>query len=227
MLARSSCLPVGPPFPAALHAAPPAGEIDPSAFPSSIVVAERDAEIVRAGAPARHCYQVLSGCVRTVRLLEDGRRQIAEFLLPGDLLGWGGGDTHEFGAEAVTHCRLRRVRLDAVEDRADHDPALARALRVHAAAQLRKAGERIVQLGRKAAAERIGDFLLEMNDRLPQAGAGVALPMGRADVADYLGLTTETVCRSLSALRRHRAIETDRASIRILDPGRLAAERCG
>ncbi len=226
MLARSLSADAVVPFPAALQAARWANCLGSPDLPSTVVAVERDAEIERQGAPARFCYEVLSGCVRTVRLLKDGRRQIADFLLPGDLLGWGDGETHEFGAEAVTHCRLRRIRLDVMEDRADHDRAFARALRAHAGAQLRKAGERIVQLGRKAAAERIGDFLLEMNDRLPQEGAGLELPMGRTDIADYLGLTTETVCRALAELRRRRAIETMRASIRILDLDRLVPDRC-
>jgi CRP-like cAMP-binding protein len=223
MLARSSES-TGIRFPIV---APGGGKrLDTLGFPATMLDVERDAEVIREGTSALYCYEVLSGCLRTVRLLEDGRRQIGEFLLPGDLLGWESAGAHGFGAEAVTRSRLRRVRRDAVESRADRDPAFARQLRAHAATKLGKAGARIVLLGRKAAAERIADFLLEMNDRLPKRGAGLELPMGRADIADYLGMTTETVCRILTDLRRHHAIETMRASIRIIDPARLSPERC-
>ena len=184
---------------------------------------DRDAEIIAQGARAEYCFQIVSGCVRTVRLLEDGRRQVGEFLLAGDVFGWDAVGEHEFAAEAVTPATLRRLRLSTIEERADEDRRFAQQLRRYTADQVRIARSRLVLLGRKTAAERIASFLLEMFDRLESAGAAVIeLPMSRADMADYLGLTIETVCRGLTELRRQGTIAVERTRVAIQDPRALA-----
>ncbi len=183
---------------------------------AAIVQVDRDAEIIAQGDDAGYCFQVVEGCVRTVRLLEDGRRQIGEFLLAGDVFGLETVDAHEFAAEAVTPVTARRFRLSCVEERASNDSGFARTLRRHLAAQVRAARGRLIVLGRKTAAERIAGFLLEMNERLQATGGTVIeLPMSRADMADYLGLTIETVCRGLTDLRRHGTIAVERGRIAI------------
>jgi CRP/FNR family nitrogen fixation transcriptional regulator len=185
--------------------------------------ADRDEEIISQGEPAEYCYEVVSGCVRTVRLLEDGRRQVGEFLLAGDIFGWDTGDEYEFGAEAVTAVVLRRVRLSAIEDRASRDLDFAQRLRAFSTAQIRQTRGRLVLLGRKTASERVASFLLEMADRLHLTGAPVIeLPMNRGDIADYLGLTIETVCRELTDLRHQGTIAVERARISVLDARALA-----
>jgi CRP/FNR family transcriptional regulator, nitrogen fixation regulation protein len=195
--------------------------LDPQAI---IMRADRDEEIVAQGDPAGHCYLVASGCVRTVKLMEDGRRQIGEFLFPGDLFGWEALDEHDFAAEAVTPVMLHRYPRRNLEARADRDPDFARRLRGIAAGQLRAGREHLVLLGRKTASERIASFLLEMAGRMnPNGRASIELPMGRADIADYLGLTIETVCRGLTQLRRRGTITVERANIKICDRSALGA----
>jgi CRP/FNR family nitrogen fixation transcriptional regulator len=187
--------------------------------PQAVTVSfERNADIFVQDAPALHCYLVVRGCVRTVTLMEDGRRQVGEFLLPGDLFGWDTLDHHDFSAEAVTPVVARRYARATLEALADRDREVARQLRDLTAAQLRTARERMMLLGRKTASERIATFLLEMSGRIAiNADGRIDLPMSRTDMADHLGLTIETVCRGLTELRRLGTIDIDRASIAILD----------
>jgi len=184
----------------------------------STVTVPREREIHGQGDHAACCYRVLSGCVRVVKLLEDGRRQIGEFLLPGELFGFDELDTHDFAAEAVTNVVLRRYPRRMVEALAESHVALARRLRELTAVSLRTAHARLLLLGRKTASERLASFLLEMAERLPQGCGGVlGLPMSRTDMADHLGLTIETVCRVLAHLRRDGIIDVGRAGVRICD----------
>lgn len=185
----------------------------------------RDEEIIAQGCKAAFCYQVQSGCVRTVQLLEDGRRYIGAFLLAGDVFGWETGLTHDFAAESVTPVRLRRIRLSVLDEVADRDHGFATLLRHYAQAQLRFTQSRLILLGRKTAAERIASFLAEMQARLGTRTRLLELPMSRADMADYLGLTIETVCLGLSDLKRHGTIAVNRTRIQIQDP--QALDRAG
>ena len=186
--------------------------------------AQRDAEIVAQGDRADHCYLVVSGCLRTVTLMEDGRRQVDSFLMAGDLFGWELVGDHDAAAEAVTPVVLRRLPISSLEALAERDLNVARRLRRMGADQLRAARERMVLLGRKTALERIAAFLEEMTVRLPADNRGnITLPMGRTDIADHLGLTVETVCRGLTQLRRKGAIALERQDFRILDRSALDA----
>lgn len=191
------------------------------------VRAGRGEEIVAQGQAAGYCYLVVSGCVRTINLMEDGRRQIGAFLHPGDLFGWETLDEHDFGAEAVTPATLRRYPRRSLEQIAELDRDFARGLRELAAAELRAGRQHIVLLGRKRASERIASFLLEMAERIsPDERGEIELPMGRADMADYLGLTVETVCRSLTQLRRRGTIAVERAKVVIRDRRALGMAGC-
>lgn len=181
------------------------------------VTVERDRQIHGQGDDAESCYRVLRGCVRVVSLLEDGRRQVSEFLLPGDLLGFDVLDTHDFAAEAVTDVVIRRYPRRMVEALAEKQLGLSRRLRDLAAVNLRLAHARLLMLGRKTASERLAGFLLEMSKRLGRDGAWMELPMSRTDMADHLGLTIETVCRLLAHLRREGTVDVGRGSIRIAD----------
>ncbi|HEX3995279.1 MAG TPA: helix-turn-helix domain-containing protein [Acetobacteraceae bacterium] len=178
----------------------------------------RGDEIIAQGDPAEYCIQVVSGCVRTVQLLEDGRRQVGAFLLPGDVFGWEALGEHAFAAEAVTPVTLRRFRLAAIDERADNDRTFAQKLRRHIAEQIRITRGHLTLLGRLTASERIAAFLLEMSDRLRGPGKStIELPMCRADMADYLCLTIETVSRGLTELRQSGAIGVERSHIAIHD----------
>ena len=190
-------------------------------FGTTIVV-QRDKEIHGQGEQASSCFRILSGCVRMVKLMEDGRRQIGEFLMAGDLLGFDALDTHVFAAEAVTDVVLRRYPRRMVDALAESNTALARRLRNLTSVSLRMAHARLLLLGRKTASERIATFLLEMAERLPMGAARahahvMALPMSRTDMADHLGLTIETVCRVLAHLRRDGTIAIERGSVEIYD----------
>ena len=189
---------------------------------------DKERAIFAEGEEATFCYRILGGAVRMVKQMEDGRRQVVEFLLPGDLFGLDALDRHDLTAETVIASTVQRYRRGAAETLADREPGVARALRGLAAEGLAAARERLVLLGRRTASERLAHFLLEMEARAPRGGAGrVVLPMGRADIADHLGLTPETVCRLLTCLRHEGTIGTgkgiDGAEVMILDPAALHA----
>lgn len=191
---------------------------------STTIIVERDEEIVAQDEAATYCYLVVSGCVRTVQLMEDGRRQVGEFLFAGDLFGWEALDTHDFSAEAVTPVTLRRFTRRDVEALADRDPAVSRELRALSARRLRSGRDHMVLLGRKTASERIASFLLEMSERISRDDqSGLDLPMSRSDMGDYLGLTIETVCRRLTHLRHEGTIVIKGTTIAIRDPRALGA----
>lgn len=165
--------------------------------------------------PADDCYQIVSGCVRTVRLMEDGRRQIGGFLMAGDVLGFDAGDQHDEAAQAVVPTLLHRYPARAVHALAARDAGFAQWLWREAAGQLHRARLHAMLLGRKTATERVASFLCDMQARAPHDGDGqIALPMHRADIADYLGLTVETVSRTLTQLRQRRVID--------IVPGKIA-----
>jgi CRP/FNR family transcriptional regulator, nitrogen fixation regulation protein len=191
------------------------------------VCAARDEEIVAQDDEAEHCYMIVSGCVRTVRLMQDGRRQVGEFLLPGDVFGWDALDKHDFGAEAVTQVTLHRFSRSGLAALAEKDCTLSRRIRELTAMQVRAGREHMILLGRMTAFERIASFLLEMARRMKLDGRShVELPMNRADIADYLGLTTETVCRQLTQLRRDRTIAINGTKFTIADRRTLEAAGC-
>ena len=182
------------------------------------VTIPHDGEIVGQGDRAEFCYRILSGCVRQVTLMEDGRRQVGEFLLAGDLFGFDALATHDFAAEAVSDVVLRRYPRRRVEALAESHLGLARRLRDLTAENLRTAHGRLMLLGRKTASERIASFLLEMVERLSERNDHLmALPMSRTDMADHLGLTIETVCRVLAHLRRDGTIAIERGAVEIRD----------
>ena len=194
---------------------------------ASTTRAERDEEIVAQEEAAIYCYRVVSGCVRTVRLMEDGRRHVGEFLFAGDLFGWDALDRHDFGAEAVTSVTLRRYARRDLEQLADQDRGVARRLRELSSNRLRSGREHMLLLSRKTASERIASFLLEMAERTsPDPAASIELPMSRGDMGDYLGLTIETVCRRLTRLRQDGTIAIEGTKVAIRDRRALGAAGC-
>ncbi|MDX3968970.1 MAG: helix-turn-helix domain-containing protein [Bradyrhizobium sp.] len=176
---------------------------DPFAAMAGLVASEfsyhKDEEIFGEDEPAEYVYQVVSGSVRTYKLLSDGRRQIGSFHLPGDVFGLESGASHRLAAEAIVDTTVRLVKRAALEKAATTDVQVARKLWDMTAAELSHAEDHMLLLGRKNAMEKVAAFLLEMDRRL--AGAGMlALPMCRRDIGDYLGLTLETISRALSQL---------------------------
>jgi CRP/FNR family nitrogen fixation transcriptional regulator len=165
-----------------------------------------DEEIFGEGEPAGYVYRVMSGLVRTYRILADGRRQISEFFLPGDVFGLQAGPDYRLSAEAVTDCGLVALRRSHLADRATQDSITAQKLWALTLHHLRRSEEHMLLLGRKSASERLAWFLMDMAERIP-APDQVDLPMSRQDIADYLGLTIETVSRTMTQLREDSLIE--------------------
>jgi CRP/FNR family nitrogen fixation transcriptional regulator len=159
----------------------------------------RGAEIFGEAEPAEYLYQVIHGAVRSYKLLSDGRRQIGAFHLAGDVFGLENGEAHRFTAEAVVDTTVRLAKRASLAHVAERDATVARDLLSMTANNLQHAEDHMLLLGRKTALERVAAFLLEMDRRLTAAGV-MALPMCRRDIADYLGLTLETVSRALSVL---------------------------
>jgi CRP/FNR family nitrogen fixation transcriptional regulator len=160
---------------------------------------KKDEEIYGEDEPSDYVYQVVRGAVRSYKLLNDGRRQIGAFHLPGDTFGLESGPAHRLTAEAIVDTTVRLVKRRSLEQAAATDVAVARSLWAITARELRHAEDHMLLLGRKTAMERVATFLLEMDRRLNVAGM-MALPMCRRDIGDYLGLTLETVSRALSQL---------------------------
>ena len=165
----------------------------------------RNAEIYAEGDSSECWYKVVSGTVRVCKLLADGRRHIAEFCFSGDCFGLDGTGGRPYSAEAVDDVIVMRYRRKPTEQLIDQNQAVARLLREAMLRDLAHAHGHTLRLGRMTASERVATFLLEMFERRDRTKA-LDLPMSRNDIADYLGLTIETVCRTLSAFKRDGTI---------------------
>lgn len=166
---------------------------------------DRNGEIYGEDEAADYVYKVVSGAVRTYKVLNDGRRQINAFYLPGDCFGLELGDEHTWSSEAIVGSTIAMVKRSAVLSASKRDGEVARQLWSMTAGQLDKARNHALLLI-KSAQERVAAFLLEMSQRLAHSDS-VELAMGRQDIADYLGLTIETVSRTLTQLENTRTIE--------------------
>jgi CRP/FNR family transcriptional regulator len=157
------------------------------------------------GDDADSVFEVVSGTLRLHKLLPDGRRQVTGFLCTGHLIGLAPEGTWVYTAEAITDVTLCRYRRPAFERLIDTVPGFARRVLTATSHELRVAQDQMLLLGRKTAAERVASFLLLLADQ--QGGEEINVAMGRNDIADYLGLTVETVCRTLTQLKRNELIE--------------------
>src|SRR4051794_14088707 len=186
---------------------------------------KKGTEIYGEKEPADYVYQVMTGAVRSYKLLSDGRRQIGAFHLVGDIFGLEIGTEHRFTAEAVIDTAVRLMRRRSLELVAQSDVTVARNLLSMTTNNLRHAEDHMLLLGRKTSLERVAAFLIEMDQRSAAAGI-LALPMCRRDIADYLGLTLETVSRALSRLHDLGTlgfIGNNQRQIVLLDRGKLAS----
>jgi CRP/FNR family transcriptional regulator, nitrogen fixation regulation protein len=161
-------------------------------------------EIYGASERADYFYKVVSGCVRSYTVLEDGRRLIAAFYLPGEIFGLEPTERHLFSGEAVTNAEILVIDRNEVMRSAAQENAVAGALWAHVANELHRTQSHLLLLN-KSASERVVTFLLEMDNRL-QLSDGNGLPMCRQDIADYLALSSETVSRKLTKLESASAI---------------------
>lgn len=167
----------------------------------------RGQAFIEEQSPASAFFNISGGTAKLTRTLPDGRQQITGFVRSGDFLGLAATESFAFGAEAIEPlgiCRFPRRRLEALLSRMPH---LEHRLLQVACRDLARAQSAMLLLGRKTATERVASFLRDWAaDHRP--GAAIALPMTRGEIADYLGLTIETVSRILSRLRREGVIDT-------------------
>ena len=161
----------------------------------------RDAEIYAEGDRADCWFRVVSGTIRICKLMADGRRHVADFFQTGDCFGLDGTGERSFSAEAVGDAVVMRFSRAATERLIEERPALARGICNMTLRNLAHAQTRMLLLGRMTAAERVASFLRELAERR-DVRRHLDVPMSRNDIADYLGLTIDTVCRVLSAFKR-------------------------
>jgi CRP/FNR family transcriptional regulator, nitrogen fixation regulation protein len=175
-------------------------------------------EIFGEGEPAEYVYKVTKGAVRTYKILCDGRRQIGGFYLAGDIFGLEVGKEHQFSAEAINDVAVLVVRRSVIVSLAERDCDTARELWSYTGRELNRVQEHLSLLV-KTAQQRVASFLLEMSARLAATDA-IELPMSRQDIADYLGLTIETVSRTMTQLVSEQAIG-------LLSSRRVVLRNCG
>jgi CRP-like cAMP-binding protein len=184
----------------------------------------RNNTIFSEGEDAEYSYRVVSGAVRLSKMMPDGRRQIAEFALPGDFFGLNWLQDHALTAEALTDLTLICYGRGRLERLGDENRDIRAELFSNLRHDLWAAQNHLVILGRQSANERVASFLTQMMDRSKEADKRlIDVPMTRQDIADYLGLTIETVCRSLTKLKqagiiaipsRHEIVVRNMAALR-------------
>lgn len=170
---------------------------------------------------ARNIYRIEVGAVSLFKILPDGRRQILGFAYPGDLIGLGVQGTHMMYAQAIKRCYARSMPLAALHKIAAHDPGLSFTLYEAIAEELAAARDLMTTTGHRNASERLAVFLMALSRRNARNGGRrniIDLPMTRTDIADYLGLTIETVSRTLTKFKTKRFIDLPQSTrIIILD----------
>jgi len=185
-------------------------DVDRLAAITTSVTAQAHQRFVAEGDPAEHLFNVTAGMVKVYKLMPDGRQQITGFLFPGDFLGLSANERYAYSAESVTlvtYCRFPRRKLEQL---LMDFPAVERRLLGIASNELAAAQDQMPLLGRKTALEKVASLLVMLSHRRERAGFPanpVRLPMSRADIADYLGLTVETVSRVMTQLRKSGAIQ--------------------
>ena len=195
-----------------------------SAAPIGVVMSfGRNAEIYAEGESAGYVYKVISGVVRISKLLPDGRRQISAFHMAGEMFGFEADEVHLASAEAVVPVKVIAFKWGGLLGVARQPASLLRELLSLAVKGLRHTQDHLLLLGRKSALERLAAFLLEMNQRSGSTRK-LDLAMPRHDIADYLGLTLETVSRMFAELKQMGTIKLESARrVHLLDLAALQA----
>ena len=168
--------------------------------------------------PAGYLYCLVAGVARGYRMTPDGRRQVVAFYMPGDLFGFELSEEHSFSVEAVSNSKVRMIKRTLISVATAHDQDIADDLLSSLAHELHRNQQHVRRLG-KTAPERVASFVLELAERLSKDGM-VDVPMSRRDIADYLGVTIETVSRTLTQL-------TNTAAIAMFGPRKIAIRNSG
>ena len=183
--------------------------------------------LAREGDVRRYMFTVTCGALRRIRMLPDGRRLVAGFLMPGDFIGFSGASHYRHSIEAISDSVLCSFAHADMRELCERHPGLEHELLERACVELDATRNNLMALARMTPRERLAGFLLDMAARRQRQGIGgnrLVLPMTRADIADYLGLTVETVSRSFTRLRHDGMIASnDPHHIELLDPERLRA----
>ena len=196
------------------------GALIPAGVPMSF---GRNAEIFAEGETSGYVYKVVSGVVRVSKLLPDGRRQISAFHMSGEMFGFESDDIHHASAEAVVPTKVIAYKWQSLLSAGPQSNGVVRELLRLTMIGLRHSQEHLLLLGRKNALERLVAFLLDMARR-SGSKAVLDLAMPRHDIADYLGLTLETVSRMFAALKEMGTISLESARrVHLLDTARLKA----
>jgi CRP-like cAMP-binding protein len=180
-------------------------------------------EIFGEGEEAKFVYKVVKGAVRVSKTLTDGQRHISCFHLPGDVFGLERTDTHRVGAEAIEDSQVLMFRRSQVEQLIARDLSAANQMLCIFVGKLDDAEAHMFRLGRQSALQRVAAFLVEIEARLGRRRGSLELPMSRRDIADYLGLSIETVSRSMTKLQSRRAVDLFDSRRLVLDQNKLGA----
>jgi len=202
----------------------------PEALESLAIVSryQRDEGIYPQQGGVECWYRVVSGAARRFSVCADGRRQIVDLLLPGDFFGFGVRGTHAFTAEAiVADTVIARYPTSRIKTLTASEPRAARELSGIVLEAISRLHSLLLILGRTTAEQKVGSFLLHMQERVGNSGANrLTLPVSRYDVADFLALSVETVSRSLTGLKERGVITLfGPRDIGIIDRDALAEER--
>jgi CRP-like cAMP-binding protein len=183
------------------------------------------ANVFREGDEATHIYEVKTGILRLTRVLANGRRQVIAFAMPGDVIGFPNGKSHHTDCDALQPCEIT-MHPRTVLDAGAPDPETQQRLLNAALREISAMQDHFMMLARKSALEKVASFLMVLADRIgtPYGNCiSIDLAMKRADIADFLGLTIETVSRTITQLRTSAIIALDSAqTVIILDPEALA-----
>jgi CRP/FNR family transcriptional regulator len=212
----------------------PAVNLEQSLARASLRRVEAKEFVFAEGDPTSHVYRVETGAVALYKVLADGRRQVLGFAYPGDLIGLGAEGEHVMNAQAIKPTRLRCLAVSALRQSAARDPMLGFKLYEALARELAATRDLMLTTGQRSAIERVAGFLLAFsrrNERNGQDPTTFELPMTRADIGDFLGLTIETVSRTLSKLKLVGLIELPKSNhVNLLDIEELeslaAGEEC-
>ncbi len=209
----------------AVCASLPPPEVDSLERYAASLTLQANAELARSGQPCRHVYSVTGGMLRLVRTLPDARRQVVGFAMPGSFIGLSDVTVHRHSIEAVIPSRVCVFDLEVLRDLRRRFPAFEHTLLERACRELDDAHDSMLLLARLAPMERLASFLLRLRRQMGirDGEPTMALPMGRGDIADHLGLTVETVSRSFTRLREQGVIALpDPQHVEILDHAALA-----
>lgn len=177
------------------------------------------------GDPRAHVFRVEEGVIAIYKTLCDGRRRIIDFAYPGDLIGLGALDAHIMGAQATCSSKVRCLSANALETLAEKDASLALKLYKSVCQELTATRSLLVTVGQRSAVERLAAFLLTLHRRGDHPARDVIrLDMRRSDIADLLGLTIETVSRTLAKLREMGVIDVELGgtTVKLRDVGKLS-----